>query len=445
MRKIIVYQLKPAIALTLLVLVGVAVGAYITAHQRLNPPSWVPIVGKDEFVLRAQLTSVQGVLPGQGQAVTVSGVRVGQIGSVELENGVAVARLRIETKYAHVYPNATVLLRPKTQLKDMVAELDPGSADSGPELKSGATLRTDHTAPDVNLEEIVASLDRDSRDYLTVLAGSAGEALSRGGGRDLAGVFREFEPLSRHVAKASKLVALRRERLRRLVGNLAQVSTELGARDRDIVRFVRGSEAVFRRLARQSDSLQQTVELLPPALSSSNRALAKVDTLAQTLDSSLTNLDPAARALAPSLRKVRPFLRTTTPVLRDSLRPFARAARPTVRLIAPSAGEFADSTPKLTKLTDVLNSLVNEVAYKPKGENGLLFYVPWASHNTNSVLSWQDGIGPVRRGSILVSCTSLSLLETLAAPTRNPTLATLIQLLSAPKSACGQAGKAASK
>ena len=40
---------------------------------------------------------------------------------------------------------------------------------------------------------------------------------------------------------------------------------------------------------------------------------------------------------------------------------------------------------------------------------------------------------------ILVSCTSLGLLDTLAAPTRNPTLATLIQLLGIPKTeaVCG--------
>jgi phospholipid/cholesterol/gamma-HCH transport system substrate-binding protein len=448
MKKILLAQLKPAIALTALVLVGMTVGGVIVSHQRLNPPAWVPLLGKDDFVLRAQLTSVQGVLPGQGQAVTVSGVRVGQIGSVELEDGIAVASLRIEKRYAHVYPDATVLLRPKTQLKDMVAELDPGTPAAGPQLRSGALLRTDRTAPDVNLEEVLAMLDRDSRDYLGLLVGSAGQALDNGGGRDLAGVFRKFEPLSRHVAKASKLVALRRDRLKRLIGNLAQLSTELGERDRDLVRFVRSSEAVFRRLARQSAGLQQTVELLPPALESGNEALAKVATLGHTLRATATKLDPAARALAPALRQLQPFFRDTTPVFRDQLRPFSRAARPSAKLIGPATARFADATPNLKSLTDVLNAIVNEVAYDPPGKgadgNGYLFYIPWASHNSNSVLSWQDGIGPVRRGEVLVSCRSLGILETLAAPTSNPTLATLIQLLGAPQAACGTT-KAAAK
>jgi phospholipid/cholesterol/gamma-HCH transport system substrate-binding protein len=436
-RKIITGQLKSAVALVLLVLAGVLSGTIIVSHQRINPPSWVPIVGKDEFILRAQLTSVQGVLPGQGQAVTVSGVRVGQIGSVELKDGAAIARLRIETRYAHIYPNATVLLRPKTPLKDMVAEVDPGTPSSGPQLKSGALLRTNQTAADVNLEEILAMLDRDSRDYLNLLLSDGAQALADGGGRDLAGVFRRFEPLSRHIGQASRQVAKRRVLLKRLVGNLSQLSTELGARDKDIVRFVRGSQAVFQRFANQTDNLQRSVELLPSTLEKSSRALAKVDSLGRTLGATSKQLDPAAKALGPALRDVEPFLRQTTPVFRDQIRPFAVAAQPETKLLVEPTTKLTKATPQLKTLADVLNAIVNEVAYKSPGKgadaNSFLFYVPWASHNSNSVLSSQDGIGPLRRGLVLVSCQSLQVLETLASPSRNPTLATLVQLLGVPK------------
>ena len=44
----------------------------------------------------------------------------------------------------------------------------------------------------------------------------------------------------------------------------------------------------------------------------------------------------------------------------------------------------------------------------------------------------RTSIGPVRRGLILFSCGSLQLLQDLAKPTHNPTLATLIQLLTTP-------------
>src|SRR5438128_2209025 len=141
MRRAIRTNLKAVIALAAIWTVSLLVGGYIVAHQRIHPPAWVPLVGQDDFVLNARLTSVAGILPGQGQAVTVSGVRVGDIASVSLKDGLAVAKLRIKRKYAeHIYPDATVLLRPKTGLKDMVAQLEPGSAEAGPPLKEGATL-----------------------------------------------------------------------------------------------------------------------------------------------------------------------------------------------------------------------------------------------------------------------------------------------------------------
>jgi phospholipid/cholesterol/gamma-HCH transport system substrate-binding protein len=290
-------------------------------------------------------------------------------------------------------------------------------------------------------------LDRDSRDYLNLLVTDGSQAFANGGGRDLAGVFRQFEPLSRHVAQASHLVAKRRVQLKRLVGNLSQLSTELGSRNRDIARFVRSSAAVFRRFANQNASLQRSIELLPSTLDKSNRALAKVDTLGRTLGSASRELDPAAKALAPTLRDVEPFLRKTTPVFRDQYRPFGRAAQPETELLLEPTTKLAQTTPKLKTLSDVLNAILNEAAYKPPGKgadsNSFLFYVPWASHNTNSALSSQDGIGPLRRGMVLVSCQAVQVLDTLASPSRNPTLATLVQLLGVPKRSeiCGGTGK----
>jgi phospholipid/cholesterol/gamma-HCH transport system substrate-binding protein len=429
-------QLRAVIALAGIALVGLAVGDYIVAHQRLNWPSWVPVLGKHDFILRARLTSVQGVLPGQGQAVTVSGVKVGQIASVGLDHGLAVATMRIEPRYAHIYPNATVLLRPKTGLKDMVAELDPGNPSSGAALRSGATLGSQSTLPDVNLDEILASLDSDTRDYLDLLVGDAGQTLGHGGGANLADVFRRFDPLSRDVARATSLVELRRARLRRVVANLSQLAVELGDRDRQLAQFVDGSEGVFRRFARQDRNLQSTIRLLPPALQSSNRALAKVNTLGTTLHSTLSELDPAARALAPTLRDIQPFLRTTTPVLQKSIRPFAREAQPTAKLLVPAAHNLAQATPNLTTLSNVLNAIVNELAYKPRGaQQSYLFYLPWAAHDTNSTVANQDGVTPLQRGMVFVGCGSEQFLETLTdpnSPSLNPTLATLIDLLNAP-------------
>jgi phospholipid/cholesterol/gamma-HCH transport system substrate-binding protein len=429
-------QLAAVWWMVVLAVVGLVVAGYIVAHQRMTVPSWVPVVGEDFFELNAEFEKASGVMPGQGQAVTVSGVRVGEIASVDLVDGRAVIRMRIEPRFANVYPDATVLLRPKTGLKDMVVELDPGTPASGPKLSDGATLSTDATDPDVDLDEILASLDADTRDYLRLLVGDGGRVLGDGNGRRLASTFRRFEPLSRHTAEATRLVARRRTQLKRVMSNLSKLARELGARDRELARFVNASAAVFRRFAAQNENLDRTLALLPQTLASTDEALGKVARLGRTLETSLDALEPTAHGLAPMLRDARPFLTKTAPVLRDELRPFAREAQPTVRKLRPGARDMAQATPELAEFARVLNALVDTLAYDPPGsgpgKEGFLFYVPWASHNTNSMLSTQDGVGAMRRGVVLMSCGALEFIRSQINRDRNPTLTTLMQLLNAP-------------
>jgi phospholipid/cholesterol/gamma-HCH transport system substrate-binding protein len=426
-----------------LVALAAAVAIYITAHERLTLPSWVPGVQK-QFKLDVEFSTAQAVTPGQGQTVDISGVQVGRVAGVSLHNGRAVVSTDIEPRYARIYPNATVLLRPKTGLKDMVLELDPGTRSSGQALKSGATIPVSNTLPDVNLDEVLAGLDADSRDYLQLLVSAGGQGLGGANGKRLASVFRRFDPTARDLAKAASLVAQRRENLRRVIHNFQLLATALGKNDKQLSQFVVNSNGVFKRFAAQNQNLGQTVALLPSALSAANTALIKTDRLAKTLGPTLGALQPAARALGPSLKASQPFLRDTTPIIRDQLRPFARKAQPAVKALAPAASQLSAATPKLTTVGSVLNYLLNELAYKPPGGNGIanqgyLFYLPWANHNTNEIFSAQDALGPVRRGIVLVSCSGLGVLGALANPTANPTLATIIALLNPPteQQACG--------
>jgi phospholipid/cholesterol/gamma-HCH transport system substrate-binding protein len=455
LRKALKYNAKAGVALIALIVLGVAVGGYILSNQRLNPPAWMPVVGKDTFELKAELESAQGVLPGQGQAVNISGVKVGDIATVDLVDGKAVATMRIEERFAdRVYPDATVLLRPKTGLKDMVIELDPGSSTSGDKLEDGATLSSDSTAPDVNPEEFFSALDGDTQAYLKILLGDAGRTLGDGGGRDLANTFRRLQPLSRDFNRAARYVAKRRTKLKRVMHNFSAIMSELGAHDRELARFVGGSAAVFRRFANQNENLAKTIELLPGALKSGNTALAKIDRLGRSMEQTFGDLRPAARALGPSLRQTRPFLAQTTPVIRDQLRPFTREVRPIAAELRPASRDLAKATPDLADFMEVFNALFDELAYDPpgKGREGFLFYLPWANHNTNSTVANNDGISALRRSLLLVSCGDLPGIEDIFAERverseqvgggefyGNPALAALLDLIRLPKAAetCG--------
>src|SRR3954454_22387096 len=183
------------VAILGLMLISGAVAVVILGHQRLVLPGWVPIVGKDFFVIKAEMSTAQAVTPGQGQTVNIAGVQVGEISKVELKEGKAVITLRMEPRYGRVYNAATVLLRPKTGLKDMAAELEPGTPSAG-RMKENGVIPVGQTLPDVNLDEILASLDADTRDYLTVLVGGDAKGL-RGTALQLPNALRRIEPSAR--------------------------------------------------------------------------------------------------------------------------------------------------------------------------------------------------------------------------------------------------------
>jgi len=423
-------HLRDFLAIIFLLVVALVVALVILSNQRLTLPPGVPWLGKDFVEIEAELTTAQAVTPGQGQTVNIAGVEVGQISSVKLENGKAIVGMKIERKYDRIYRDATILLRPKTGLKDMVAELNPGTREAG-QLQEGERIPASQTLPDVNLDEILASLDADTRDYLRILLGDASLAL-KGNGRKLAQTIRRIEPTARYARRINEQLAVRRRNIKRVVHNFSLLMEELGTKDRQVAEFVQSSNAVFATLASQDANLRSTLQQLPGALDETQTTLAKVDRLAKVLGPTLEDLRPGARALGPSLRDTRPFLRTTTPIIREQLRPFARAALPTVRELRPAMRDLAAATPDLTRSFKVLNALLNTLAYNPPGETeeGYLFWLSWLNHISTTVFQTQDAHGPIRHGLIVLSCNTATLLRTVAAS--NPQLGTLVALLNAP-------------
>jgi phospholipid/cholesterol/gamma-HCH transport system substrate-binding protein len=431
-------HLRDVAALIFLLLVAVVVGVIILGNQRLSLP---PPLGTDYFEIEAELASGQAVTPGQGQTVNIAGVEVGEIASVELDDGRAIIGMKIRPEHDRVYRDATVLLRPKTGLKDMVAELNPGTREAG-RLAEGQRIPVSQTLPDVNLDEILASLDADTRDYLKILLGDGARAL-KGNGRALANTIRRIEPTARYSREVNEQLAERRQNIKRVIHNFSLLMEELGSRDTQVAEFVQSTNAVFATLAEQDANIRATLRELPSTLDVTQTTLAKVDRLAGELGPTLSDLRPAARALGPALRDTRPFLRETTPVIRDEIRPFTRAALPTVRELRPAMRDLSAATPDLTRSFRVVNALLNTLAYNPPGREseGYLFWLSWANHVGATVFSNQDAHGPIRRGLVVFGCQTATVLQPVAAS--NPVLGTLVELLNGPtvQSACPQSSQ----
>ena len=395
------------IAILLLFVIGVGTTGYILSQQRLR----FPFVEEKPFRLKVELADAQAVTAGQGQTVRVAGVRVGDIGKVELDEGQAVVDLELDPEYDKlIREDATALLRTKTGLKDMFLEVDPGDGDPLPE---GGRIPLANTAPDIDPDEFLAALDADTRDYLKLLISGAGKGLD-GHGTDLREVFKRFEPLHRDLARVTKAVARRRGNLKRLVNRYSLLVDELGGKDRDLTRLVQQANRVFAAFASEDDNVSAFVSKLPGTLDETRDALGKTDTLADNLGPTLESLRPAFRKLDDANKAVIPLARAGTPIVRDEIRPFARIAQPYTRDFGGAAGQLADAGPDLSGAFRHANRFFNIGAHNPGGteeltgvpavdrnrQEGYLFWLAWIAQNTTSVFNVQDATGPIRRVSL---------------------------------------------
>ena len=421
MRKAIRDHLRDFLAILGLLVVGILATFIIVQNQRLR----IPLLEEKPFELKAEMSTAQAVTPGQGQTVRVAGVRVGDISSVDYENGHAVVTMAIDQKFLPVYKDATILLRPKTGLKDMFLELDPGTdydaSSDDDEYQNGDTIPVANTAPDTNVDQILSALDSDNRAYLRLLLTQGGEGL-RGRGQDLGKLLGSLGPINRGLARINTEVAKRKDNLRRLIHNMNLLFGAVGEDGEGIGQLVSASNQTLGAIASESPDVERTVSLLGPTLRTTRVALEKTDALATVLGPSLNSLRPFARRLKPINDSLAHLAKNTYQPVKNDIRPFVRNARQPVRNLRPAAKNLVAATPRLTTVGDKLNRLFNMASYNPNGaespgtpgrDEGYLYWLGWLAHVGNSTFSSQDAHGVYRHVYVTVTCnTARSILDT---------------------------------
>jgi phospholipid/cholesterol/gamma-HCH transport system substrate-binding protein len=447
MSKVLRDHLRDFIAVIGLVLVGLVSTWIIVQNERLR----IPILEERPFQLKAELQTAQAVTPGQGQTVRVAGVRVGDIAKVEYEDGNAVVTMDIDREFLPIYRDATVLLRPKTGLKDMFLELDPGTVEAG-EYGENDMIPVANTAPDTNLDQVLAALDTDTRGYLQMLLVGGGQGLS-GRGQDLGEVLKSLGPINKGLARLNREVATRKENLANLIHNMNILFGRVGEDDEGIARLVDAGNSALGAIASQDLDVRRATGLLGPTLRETRFAFDETNKLADVLGPALNELRPFARKLKPVNESLGNLARSTTGDLKTKIRPFVQSARKPVRSLRPAAQNLANATPRLTAVGEKLNRLTNMAAYNPHGasgcpaipctedgdprDEGYLYWLGWLGHVGNSTFQSQDAHGVYRRLYLTLTCEAAG--EILDGSALSPIITGFGQLF-APGAPCGPPG-----
>ena len=281
-------------------------------------------------------------------------------------------------------------------------------------------MRVSNTLPDVNADEVLGTLDGDTRAYLRILLNDGGRALADDGAEgsqsapaDLRETFKRFEPTARDAKRLTGLLAERRRNIRRSIHSFQQLATELGSKDDQLASLVDSANANFEAFAQEEASLREALQLFPGTLSQTATTLRDVDALAAELGPTLEGLRPFARELAPSLRASGPSYARPPRSSATRSGPSPATRSPTVRDLRAATEELAPVTPRLTRSFKVLNSFFNTLAYDPPGADGnsYLFWSGWAAHAGSLLSTTQDAHGPMVRGVVLLPCNDYSTLR----------------------------------
>jgi phospholipid/cholesterol/gamma-HCH transport system substrate-binding protein len=427
------------IAVVTMIVIAAVVGGYILAHENLKLPSWVPVLGHSYYTLEAEFQTAQAVDPGQGQAVTIAGAKIGEIASVDLHDGVAIVTMKVDPKYgSYIYRNATMLLRPKSQLQDITVEVNPGTPSAG-KLRSGEMVPLSQTSPNVDFDEFLAGLDGETQAALQELLDGLGVGL-KGNGRALSAALKRFDPTARLGEEITHELKLRHADIARSIKNFRLLTEALGGKDQQLSELIDAADAVFATFKAQDAGFEKTLHLLPGALHKTGVGLAKVAQATHVIGPTLHELLPFARALGPANEATREMALKVAPILKNEIRPFAREIEPIVNELGPTTQELSQALPKLASSFTVLNEFFNEIAYNPgPSKGGFLFFLDWGNHDLNSVLSTAEAHGALGRTLVYFNCKILELFK--AVREVNPTVNLLLGLLRPPtKQDCEKQG-----
>ena len=391
-----------AAALLVLAIVGTVCGLFILQGQRLPSPF------QSYYPMNAAFPSATAVVAGLGEPVNVAGVRVGQITGTELKDGQAIVHMSIDpSKLPQLYRGAHAALVPNTPLKDMQVDIFPGQRSAGA-LPHGATIPAGQTLIPIDSDELLDSLDTDTRTWLAGLLTSLGQATA-GRGADLHGLLQALGPTSSQLRTLGDLLVgppppdlpagpqLRRPHPGSPHQGRAAAHARAGGRPHDprVRRSGRGAAA------RRSRSCPERCRA--PARRSPTWSRSRTRSGRPPPRSSPPPASCRRRSATPNT-----LLQGAALLPLDKIQPFVKASLPVAATLPPLAADLKTEIPELIDAFKVLAYATNETAYNPgDGNQGFLYWLAWFAHNSASFISSSDANGPVWRSLFVSSCQSL--------------------------------------
>jgi phospholipid/cholesterol/gamma-HCH transport system substrate-binding protein len=310
----------------------------------------------------------------EGNLVKVGGVSIGEVESIELDDrNRARLVLRIDDERFHPLHRGTTVQIRSTSLSSVAGRtvaLHPGP-NSAPAIGDGDAIAAEDVGAIVELDQIVNTLDAETRAGLQDVVHGGATALARRGPQARAALDALAPALRETGATASELVRDQRA-FRRAVVTAAGVAGAVAGEREALERGLAGGAQTLTALAAERRALDDALRRGPDVLRAANSTLADLRVALGELRPTLRAARPAADRLRPTLLVLRPVLRAARPVVPD-LRALLRDATAVLRAVPAledaARPAFASASSALRSADPIVQALR---AYTPDVVAGLL-------------------------------------------------------------------------
>ena len=269
--------------------------------------------------------------------VRIAGVEVGKVKKVERGDGAeAIVTVRLDKHALPIHRDATAKVRPRIFLEgNFFIDLTQGTP-SEPELESGDELPRHQTAIPVQLDQVLTTLTRSSREELSAVVRNLGEALDKGGARAVNDSLPYWQPAFARGAQAMEALRGQEEHdLSRTIVASEKVVGALADRDDELADAVTGLARTSTALASRREQLAQSIPELDALVRQAGPALTALNGLFPTARAFVAEVRPGLREAPATLRLANPLLAQLQGLLSPAELPaLVRFGDPAIRALA---------------------------------------------------------------------------------------------------------------
>lgn len=341
----------------------------------LNATHGMPLV--ERKTVRVAFSDLSGL--NAGDDVRIAGARVGYVDELELEDGQAVAVLKIDDPNTDLYENARAArVAARSGLGQKFVNIDPGDSSTGP-LRDGGTIPVEQTVKAETLSGLLNVFDDQTRAAsATTLRNLGGGAIGHGSGlnefvRDAPAILDDTATVSKTLSADGGVP------LERLLTSADRLSSRLAGRHQQLAALVDETAATLDGFAVDDGSrLDASLEKAPETLTRTKSALHSLNGPLDDTAVAMRTLRPGASALGRSTPDLRAVLREGTeplqkvPSVSEEAVPGVEGLTGVVVDLRPLSKQLVKTGNTAAPLTNVLGRFAWDIANMYTGSAGAL-------------------------------------------------------------------------